>query len=97
MRLSRLEKNPMDNPIKVDKKGHVLEVTIDPPKANAIDLATSRVIGKVFRDFRDDPDLCVAILTPAGEKILSAGWNLKVAAEGARAFAEKRNPTLKGQ
>ena len=87
----------MDNLIKVDKNVHVLEVTIDPPKANAIDLATSRVMGKVFRNFRDGPDLCVAILTAAGEKILSASWNLKVAAEGARAFAEKRNPIWKGQ
>jgi crotonobetainyl-CoA hydratase len=72
----------MDNPIKVDKKGHVLEVTIDRPKANAIDLATSRVMGKVFRDFRDDPDLRVAILTAAGEKFFSAGWDLKAAADG---------------
>ena len=72
----------MDNPIKIDKKDHVLEVTIDRPKANAIDLATSRVMGKVFRDFRDDPDLRVAILTAAGEKFFSAGWDLKAAADG---------------
>ena len=82
MRLSRLEDNPVDNPIKIDKKDHVLEVTIDRPKANAIDLATSRVMGKVFRDFRDDPDLRVAILTAAGEKFFSAGWDLKAAADG---------------
>ena len=82
MRLSRLEENPVDNPIKIDKKDHVLEVTIDRPKANAIDLATSRVMGKVFRDFRDDPDLRVAILTAAGEKFFSAGWDLKAAADG---------------
>ena len=72
----------MDNPIKIDKKNHVLEVTIDRPKANAIDLATSRLMGKVFRDFRDDPDLRVAILTAAGEKFFSAGWDLKAAADG---------------
>ena len=82
MRLSRLEENPVVNPIKIEKKGHVLEVTIDRPKANAIDLATSRVMGKVFRDFRDDPDLRVAILTAAGEKFFSAGWDLKAAADG---------------
>ena len=82
MRLSRLEENPVVNPIKIDKKNHVLEVTIDRPKANAIDLATSRVMGKVFRDFRDDPDLRVAILTAAGEKFFSAGWDLKAAADG---------------
>ena len=87
----------MDNLIKVDKNGHVLEVTIDRLKANAIDLATSRVMGKVFRDFRDDPDLRVAILTAAGEKFVAASWNLKAAAEDSRAFAKKRDPIWKGQ
>ena len=87
----------MDNLIKVDKNVHVLEVTINRPKANAIDLATSRVIGKVFHDFRDDPDLRVAISTAAGEKFVSASRNLKVAAEGARDFAEKRDPIWRGQ
>ena len=50
------------NPIKTKRDGAILEVTLDRPKANAIDLATSRVMGEVFRDFRDDPDLRVAIL-----------------------------------
>jgi hypothetical protein len=34
--------------------GRVLEVTLDRPKANAIDLATSRIMGEVFTEFRDD-------------------------------------------
>ena len=72
----------MFDAIKVEKRGAVLEVTIDRPKANAIDLATSRIMGEVFRDFRDDDELCVAILTAAGEKFFSAGWDLKAAAEG---------------
>ena len=72
----------MSDPIKVTKNGHILEVIIDRPKANAIDLATSRIMGKIFRDFRDDPDLRVAILGAAGEKFFSAGWDLKAAAEG---------------
>lgn len=54
-----------DSPVKTVRHGHVLEVTLDRPKANAIDLATSRVMGNVFRDFRDDPELRVAILTGA--------------------------------
>jgi len=33
-------------PIKTSRRGHVLEVTIDRPKANAIDLATSRIMGR---------------------------------------------------
>ena len=72
----------MSDSIKVEKRGAVLEVTIHRPKANAIDLATSRIMGEVFRDFRDDDELRVAILTAAGEKFFSAGWDLKAAAEG---------------
>ena len=60
----------------------MLEVTLDRPKANAIDLATSRIMGTVFRDFRDDPELRVAILTGGGEKFFCPGWDLKAAADG---------------
>ena len=60
----------------------LLEVVIDRPKANAIDAATSRRMGEAFRAFRDDPDLRVAILTGAGERFFSAGWDLSAASEG---------------
>ncbi|MBI1383448.1 MAG: crotonobetainyl-CoA hydratase [Rhizobiales bacterium] len=69
-----------DTPVRTTRNGHVLEVTIDRPKANAISYATSRLMGEIFRDFRDDPDLRVAIVTGAGEKFFSAGWDLKEAA-----------------
>jgi crotonobetainyl-CoA hydratase len=69
-------------PVRVTRDGAVLEVVLDRPKANAIDAATSRVMGDVFADFRDDPELRVAIITGAGEKFFSAGWDLKVAAQG---------------
>lgn len=71
-----------DNPVKTHRDGHVLEVTLDRPKANAIDLATSRIMGQVFRDFRDDPDLRVAIMTGGGDKFFCPGWDLKAAADG---------------
>lgn len=71
-----------DTPIKTHCRGAVLEVTLDRPKANAIDFATSRIMGEVFTDFRDDPDLRVAILTGAGEKFFCPGWDLKAAAGG---------------
>jgi crotonobetainyl-CoA hydratase len=71
-----------DNPIKTHRDGHVLEVTLDRPKANAIDLATSRIMGDVFAEFRDDPDLRVAIITGSGDKFFCPGWDLKAAAEG---------------
>ena len=70
------------NDIKTRTDGGVLEVTIDRPKANAIDLATSRIMGDVFAGFRDDPSLRVAIVTGGGEKFFCAGWDLKGAADG---------------
>src|SRR4029077_8686885 len=58
-------------------RGAVLEVTIDRPKATAIDLAASRRLNEVFTAFRDDPALRVAIVTRAGERFFSPGWDLK--------------------
>ncbi|MEL7117500.1 MAG: carnitinyl-CoA dehydratase [Pseudomonadota bacterium] len=72
----------MSQSVKTRQVGHVLEVVLDRPKANAIDLMTSREMGEVFRDFRDNPDLRVAILTGGGEKFFCAGWDLKAAADG---------------
>lgn len=72
----------MTNPIKTRREGGILEVTLDRPKANAIDLATSRIMGDVFADFRDDPALRVAIVTGAGPKFFCPGWDLKAAANG---------------
>ena len=72
----------MTSPIRVEKNGAVLEVTLDRPKANAIDAATSRIMGETFAAFRDDPSLRVAILTGAGEKFFCPGWDLKAAAAG---------------
>jgi len=72
----------MENPIKTERRGHILAVTLDRPKANAIDLATSRIMGDVFTEFRDDPELRVAIVTGAGEKFFCPGWDLKAAAGG---------------
>ncbi|MDJ0628282.1 MAG: carnitinyl-CoA dehydratase [Rhodobacter sp.] len=71
-----------ENPVKTTVNGHVLEVVLDRPKANAIDLVTSRRMGEVFAGFRDDPDLRVAVLTGGGEKFFCAGWDLKAAADG---------------
>ncbi len=71
-----------DSPVKTRTEGPILELTLDRPKANAIDLITSRVMGEAFAAFRDDPDLRVAILTGAGERFFCPGWDLKAAADG---------------
>ena len=72
----------MSDAVIVATDGPVLEVTLDRPKANAIDAATSRELSAVFADFRDDAGLRVAILTGEGERFFSAGWDLNAAAEG---------------
>jgi crotonobetainyl-CoA hydratase len=71
-----------EGPIRTKVEGAILEVTLDRPKANAIDLVTSRIMGQVFRDFRDDDGLRVAILRAEGEKFFCPGWDLKAAAAG---------------
>lgn len=68
--------------LKQGRRGHVLELTLDRPEANAIDVGTSRVLGEAFVKFRDDPELRVAILTASGDRFFSAGWDLKAAAAG---------------
>jgi len=69
--------------VRTRRESNILEVTLDRPKANVIDLETSRELGLAFQAFRDDPDLRVAIVTAAGERFFSAGWDLKAAAAGA--------------
>ena len=70
------------SPIKTRVQDGILQVTLDRPKANAIDLKTSKVMGETFKKFRDDPNLKVAIITGAGEKFFCPGWDLKAAADG---------------
>ena len=71
-----------DGPIKTKIIGKTLLVTLDRPKANAIDLKTSRLMGEIFREFRDDLNLRAGILTAAGNKFFCPGWDLKAAADG---------------
>ena len=70
------------SPIKTYIEDGILQVTLDRPKANAIDLATSKIMGETFAAFRDDPSLRVAIITGAGDKFFCPGWDLKAAADG---------------
>jgi crotonobetainyl-CoA hydratase len=78
----RFEEDDMQEPVKVTREGRVLVVVLDRPKANAIDLETSRRLGEAFVMLRDDPDLSVGVVTGGGEKIFSAGWDLKAVESG---------------
>lgn len=67
----------MSESLHLTRNGPLLEITLDRPKANAIDAKTSFAMGEAFLRFRDDPSLRVAIVTGAGETFFSAGWDLK--------------------
>src|SRR3979490_2839285 len=64
------------------KDGAILEVTTDRPKANATDLKASRRLNDIFSSFRGDPELRIAIITGAGDRFFSPGWDLKAATAG---------------
>ena len=72
----------MSDGIKTVEDGGILEITLDRPKANAIDLAASRRLNEVVTAFRDDPGLRIAIVTGAGDRFFSPGWDLKAATGG---------------
>jgi crotonobetainyl-CoA hydratase len=76
----------MDVQVRADER--VLVITLDRPKANAIDVPTSRALYAAFDRLRRDPRLRVGVLTGAGDRFFSAGWDLKAAAEGEEIAAD---------
>lgn len=74
--------------VHTEVSGSTLLVTLDVPKANAINVATSMQLYAAFVELRDNPALRTAVLTGAGERFFSAGWDLKAAAEGEAVDAE---------
>jgi crotonobetainyl-CoA hydratase len=59
----------------------VLTITLDRPKANAINVPTSQALYRAFKQLNDDPALRVGILTGTG-RFFSAGWDLAGATQG---------------
>jgi len=78
----------MSEGIETTTDGPILEVRLNRPKANAIDLTASRRLNEIFSAFRDDPQLRVAIVTGAGDRFFSAGWDLKAAAGGEKSDSD---------
>jgi crotonobetainyl-CoA hydratase len=68
--------------VRTEVRGEVLLITLDRPPANAIDVATSKALHAAFARLDADPALRVGIVTGAGERFFSAGWDLKAAAAG---------------
>ena len=72
----------MSDGVTTRRDGHILEVTLDRGKVNAIDVPTSQALAAAFKQLHEDKDLRCAILTGGGEKIFSAGWDLKALNDG---------------
>lgn len=70
------------NGFHLEVRDGVAVVTLDRPKANAIDAATSVALGQAFVRFEEDPSVRVVVYTAAGERFFSAGWDLGAAADG---------------
>jgi len=66
--------------IMLEKKGHIAVITINHPPANAWNLTTMLDFEKAVDDVEADADVRVVVLTGAGEKCFSAGFEVSDAA-----------------
>jgi len=75
--------------ITLNKKGYVSILTINHPPANAWNLATAQEFEQALDTVEKDPDTRVVIITGAGEKCFSAGFDVSDAAN-----VDKTNPLV---
>ena len=75
-----------ENPM-TEKKGYASIVTIDHPPVNAWNLAAMEAFEKIIAKLENEKETRVVILTGAGEKCFSAGFDITDAAN-----AEKISP-----
>lgn len=68
--------------IRTTVNGHILEIVLDHPPANAINQQASRDLDAALTELNENPDLRVGIVTGTGTRIFSAGWDLKAVAAG---------------
>lgn len=68
--------------LRIEENGPLLEITFDHPPAHAFDQQASRDLDAALDRLRDSPHLRVAIVTATGERMFSAGWDLKAVAAG---------------
>ncbi len=62
----------------LERDGRVLVITINRPEVrNCVDGETAELLERAWKEFRDDDDLFVAILTGAGDTSFCAGADLK--------------------
>jgi enoyl-CoA hydratase len=65
-----------------EQDGHVVTLTYNrPDQHNAIDRVMNRELHHAWERFRDDDSAFVLVLTGAGDRVFSAGWDLQDASE----------------
>jgi len=67
----------MNAEVRVETRDRIVEITIDRPPANAINPGVSNAVYDALSMLQDDDELRVGIITGGGERIFSAGWDLK--------------------
>jgi crotonobetainyl-CoA hydratase len=67
----------MNAGVRVETYHRIVEITIDRPPANAINPGVSTAIYEALSMLQADDELRVGIITGSGERIFSAGWDLK--------------------
>ena len=82
----------MSEYVTTTRHGKVLEITFDRPPVNAINRQASQALYEAFAELRDDDSLSVGIVTGGGERIFSAGWDLKEVASGDAGLGGEQEP-----
>ena len=77
--------------IVLEKKGHIAVITINHPPVNAWNLATMLDFEKAVDDVEADKEVRVVILTGAGEKCFSAGFDVSDAANSHKTSPKGRD------
>ena len=65
-----------------EKQGHIATLTLNRPPANSVNLATLQDIEKALDDAEQNKEVRVLIITGAGDKGFSAGFDVSDAANG---------------
>lgn len=77
----------MSHPVELSEANGVLTITLNRPKANAINVATSWALYQAFLKLQNEDHLRVGIITGTG-RFFSAGWDLQSATEGEEITAD---------
>ena len=66
-----------------DKRDHIATITIDrPEKGNSLTKRMERIVRAIWKDVRDDPGVRVAIVTGAGDRHFSTGFDVSSIDDG---------------